>query len=196
MFSNTLSDYTFNQSARFGNDQVDQSQRTLQNTKYLSSVLFQYTPDKSDRGYLNFATQYPGMMVSGTNGGLGLGGESVEHESNLLWKSDPQRPYEKLSLQTRPFMTVPYLGRGSCDPTIESQLLQGETVRGKKSVSTVMEQNFSPLDQYPMEAKRKANASNTIEELALNGWNRGGQATRNSEEQNFSEKSQPMVSGY
>ena len=36
-------------------------------------------------------------------------------------------------------MTVPYLGRGSCDPTIESQLLQGETVRGKKSVSTVME---------------------------------------------------------
>ena len=44
MFSNTLSDYTFNQSARFGNDQVDQSQRTLQNTKYLSSVLFQYTP--------------------------------------------------------------------------------------------------------------------------------------------------------
>jgi hypothetical protein len=196
MFSNTLSDYTFNQSARFGNDQVDQSQRTLQNTKYLSSVLFQYTPDKSDRGHLNFATQYPGMMVSGTNGGLGLGGESVEHESNLLWKSDPQRPYENLSLQTRPFMTVPYLGRGSCDPTIESQLLQGETVRGKKSVSTVMEQNFSPLDQYPMEAKRKANASNTIEELALNGWNRGGQSTRNSEEQNFSKKSQPMVSGY
>ena len=59
-----------------------------------------------------------------------------------------------------------------------------------------MEQNFSPLDQYPMEAKRKANAGNTIEELALNGWNRGGQSTRNSEEQDFSKKSQPMVSGY
>lgn len=196
MFSNTLSDYTFNQSGRLGAEPVDQSQQTLQNTKYLTSVLNPYLSDKSDRGFVQFATQYPGMMVSGTNGGLGLGGESVVHESNLLWKSDPQRPQEKLSLQTRPFLTVPYLGRGSCDPTLESQLFQGETVRGKKSVTTVMEQNFFPLDQYPMDSAKRANAGNTVEEMALDGWARGGKSSRNADEETFSKKSQPMVPGF
>ncbi len=196
MFNNTLSDYTFNQSARLGDDSIDQSQRTLQNTRYLNSVISNYTPEKSNREFVYFATQYPGMMVSGTNGGLGLGASTVDHESNLLWKTDPQRPQEKLSLQTRQFLTVPYLGRGSCDPTLESQLFQGESVRGKKSVSTVMEKNFFPLDQYPMEAEKKAKAGNTVEELALDGWSRGGKSSRDMQEKYFSEKSQPMVSGY
>ena len=196
MFSNTsLADYKFNQSARFGNDSADQSQRTLQNTKYLTSVLSHYSSDKSSGESIHFATQYPGIMVSGTNGGLGLGGMSVDHESNLLWKTDPQRPHEKLQLQTRPFLTVPYLGRGSCDPTLESQLRLGETVRGKKSVSTVMEQNFYPLDQYPMESSKKANVG-TVEEYALDGWKRGGKSSRDLQEKHFSEKSQPMVPGY
>ena len=44
MFNNTLSDYTFNQSARLGDDSIDQSQRTLQNTRYLNSVISNYTP--------------------------------------------------------------------------------------------------------------------------------------------------------
>lgn len=190
------SDYNFHQSGRLGDDVTDKSQKTLQNTKYLTSILSNYSSESSSYESVNFATQYPGMMFSGTNGGFGLGSSSVDNESNLLFKSESQRPLEKLQLHARPFLTIPYLGRGSCDPSLESQLMQGETVRGKKSVNTIMEQNLYPLDKYPMDAEKKAKAGNTIEELALDGWSRGGKASREIQENYFSNKSQPMVSGY
>jgi hypothetical protein len=77
--------------------------------------------------------------------------------------------------------------------------MQGENVRGKKSVSTVMEQNFMPLDQYPLDAGKRERANEAkyaVEELALDGWVRGGKATRELEENYFSEKSKPNVSGF
>ena len=77
--------------------------------------------------------------------------------------------------------------------------MQGENVRGKKSVSTVMEQNFLPLDQYPLDSEKRARASEakySVEELALDGWVRGGKSTRDLEENHFSNNSKPTVSGY
>lgn len=193
------SDYKFHQSGRMGNDMFDQSQRTVQNGAYVDNVMSRFSSDKMSTEHVNFATQYPGVMVSGTNGGTGLGAMGVDAESNLLWKSDSQRPLEKLQLFPRTFLSVPYLGRGSADPTLESQLMQGENVRGKKSVSTVMEQNFMPLDQYPLDAGKRERANEAkyaVEELALDGWVRGGKATRELEENYFSEKSKPNVSGF
>ena len=192
------SNYTFHQSDRLGNDVIDNTQRTLQNTAYLTRVMSDFTPDKMANTHMDFATQYPGIMVSGTNGGTGLGEFGVDQESNLLWKSEGQRPLEKLQLFPRTFLTVPYLGRGSCDPIIEAQLLQGENIRGKKSVTTVMEKNFMPLDKYPLDEdkrSRTSNGSNAIEELALDGWARGGATTRNMEENYFSKKSKPTNPG-
>ena len=195
--SDYTSDYTFHQSGRLGNDSVDNTQRTLQNTQYLNSVLSHYsTSDKSSISYVDFATQIPGMMVSGMNGGNGLGGNSVEHESALFWKTQNERSLEKLQLYERPFLTIPFMGRGSVDPTLESQLMQGENVRGKKSVSTVMEQNFNPLDKYPLDSEKKASFGNTIEELALEGWTRGGKSARDMQENSFSKMSKPSNSGY
>lgn len=195
MFQYT-SDYTFHQSGRLGNDSLDTTQRTLQNTKYLDSILSNYSADNSSTAYVDFATQIPGMMVSGMNGGSGLGGIAVENESKLFWKTQSERSLEKLQLYERPFLTIPYLGRGSVDTTLESQMMQGENVRGKKSVSTVMEQNFNPLDKYPMDAEKKARSGNTIEELALDGWSRGGKSARDSQENYFSNNSKPSEKGY
>jgi hypothetical protein len=195
MFEYT-SDYTFHQSDRLGNDSVDNTQRTLQNTQYLNSVLSHYSSDRSSTGYVDFATQIPGMMVSGMNGGNGLGGNSVEEESKLFWKTQNERSLEKLQLYERPFLTIPYMGRGSVDPSLESQLMQGENVRGKKSVSTVMEQNFNPLDKYPLDSEKKASFGNTIEELALDGWTRGGKSARDVQENSFSKMSKPSNYGY
>ena len=195
MFEYT-SDYTFHQSGRLGNDTIDNTQKTLQNTQYLNSVLSNYNSDKSSTAYVDFATQIPGMMVSGMNGGNGLGGNSVEHESELFWKTQNERSLEKLHLYERPFLTIPFMGRGSVDPTLESQLMQGENVRGKKSVSTVMEQNFNPLDKYPLDSEKKAKFGNTIEELALDGWTRGGKSARDMQENSFSKMSKPSNSGY
>ena len=198
MFEFSSSDYTFNQSGRLGNDSVDNTQRTLQNTKYLTSVLSHYSsaPDNSSTQYVDFATQIPGMMVSGMNGGSGLGGSSVEHESKLFWETQQERPLERLQLHERPFLTIPYLGRGSVDTMLESQMMQGENVRGKKSVTTVMEKNFNPLDTYPLDSDKKASFGNTIEETALGGWSRGGKSARDMQEKYFSNKSTPTDSGY
>ena len=194
-----FSDYPFNQSGRMGNDVTDTTQRTVQNSAYLDNVLAHFSSDKMSSSHVDFATQYPGVMVSGTNGGTGLGALGVDTESSLLWKTASQRPLEKLQLFPRSFLTVPYLGRGSCDTNLESQLIQGENVRGKKSISTVMEQNFLPLDKYPLDSDKRARASEakySVEELALDGWVRGGKATRDFEEKTFSEKSKPTVFGF
>jgi len=165
------------QSDRIGNDLTDLTQNTIQNTNYLNRVLSYDSSAKSS--FMDFASQYPGMMSQGTVQGGGLGGSEIEQESKLLW-SLQERPLEKLQLFPRPFVTVPYLGKGSCDPMIESQLFFGEMIQNKKSVSPILENDFSKMDpgkNYP------------IEETALNGWVRGGIASRESEEQHFSAKS-------
>jgi hypothetical protein len=93
-----------------------------------------------------------------------------------------ERSYEKVQLFTRPFLTVPYLGRGSCDPTLESQLQQGDWVRGKKSVSNLTENNIDTPEAFPL------SSSNKVEEIALGGWSRGGVDTRTTVDEYFRQK--------
>lgn len=188
-------DYAFNKMGRIGNDISDQSQKTIQNNNYLNAVLTNHFSGHVSDGHIQFATANPGVMVNGVNGGSGLNGSVIDAESTLLMKVGQERPPERLTLQERPFLTVPYLGRGSVDPTIESQLMMGENVRGKKSVSTVMEQNFNNISEYPLDSRKRANA-NTVEEVALDGWARGGKATRETGEQYFSQKSKPTDLGF
>ena len=121
------------------------------------------------------------MTFNGLTNGNGLNGNVVDTESLLLIKSEQQRALEKLQLFERPFKTVPYLGRGSCDPALESQLQQGEWSSDKKSTSTIMEKSFAAYALYPTDNKmeqRVTDVSNTVEEAALDGWIRGGASTR------------------
>ena len=81
----------------------------------------------------------------------------------------------------RPFLTVPYLGRGSVDPVLELQIKEGEPMGEKKSVSTIMSQSFMGYTLYPTDSnmeERVSNTKNTVEESAMNGWVRGGAGTR------------------
>jgi hypothetical protein len=120
-------------------------------------------------------------MFSGVANGPGLIGNLVDTDSSLLYKSQQERSLEKLSLNQRPFLTVPYLGKGSCDPVLESQMLQGENSHGKKSVTTIMSKTFMDYTMYPVNAEmtnRVSDTRNTVEESALNGWVRGGVHTR------------------
>jgi hypothetical protein len=65
-----------------------------------------------------------------------------------LLKTTEERSLEKLDLNARLFVTIPYLGRGSADVGMESQLLQGESSLAPKSVSTIMETSFMPYREY------------------------------------------------
>jgi hypothetical protein len=174
--------YNFNNMDRIGTDDTDISQKNIYNTRFTNYTLSNYFSNISpDSENVDFATQQPTMMFSGTVNGNGIDGEIVDRESDIFYNSHNDHPDEKLMLITRPFLTIPYLGRGSCDPVLESQLLQGEVFHDKKSVSTIMEKSFNEYSLYPIDnymKDRVEDPAKNIEEAALNGWIRGGILTR------------------
>lgn len=177
----STSSYFFNNAGRIGADVTDQSQRNVYNTRFTNYTLSDYFSDKTTDSHVQFATKQPAVMFSGTTHGAGLHSSVVDDESILKLKVEQDHAVEKLQLFQRPFVTVPYLGRGSCDPALESQLLQGEMISDKKSASTIMDKSFSQYALYPTDKKmeeRVNNAAHTVEEAALDGWVRGGMSTR------------------
>jgi hypothetical protein len=176
-----MSTYSFFNNDRIGLDSVDNTQRNMENTRFSNYMLANYFVGPNENGHVDFATQQPNVMFSGAMNGPGLIGNLVDIDSALLMKTQQERSLEKLSLNQRPFLTVPYLGKGSCDPLLESQMLQGEICQDKKSVSTVMSKSFMDYTMYPLDAEMKSRVTdtkNTIEESALDGWVRGGVQTR------------------
>lgn len=177
----STSSYFFNNAGRIGADVTDQSQRNVYNTRFTNYTLSDYFSDKTTDSHVQFATKQPAVMFSGTTHGAGLHSSVVDDESILKLKVEQDHAVEKLQLFQRPFVTVPYLGRGSCDPALESQLLQGEMISDKKSASTIMDKSFSQYALYPTDKKmeeRVNNAAHNVEEAALDGWVRGGMSTR------------------
>jgi len=176
-----MSDYTFYNTARIGSDSVDNSQRNIYNTRFAGYTLSNYFSDSANDSHVQFATQQPNLMFSGSVGGTSFNSSVVDVHSMLSIKSQQERSLEKLSLEQRPFLTVPYLGRGSCNTLLETQMLLGENTHGLKSASTIMDKSFMDYALYPTDKNMEEHVSNakyTVEEAALNGWVRGGVASR------------------
>jgi hypothetical protein len=175
-----VSDYTFNNISRIGSDYTDYSQSNIQNTAYTNYMLSNYFPT-NNTSYVQFAINQPTVNYSGVNGGSSVGAVNIDIDSHLMLKNEQERPLEKIQLSERPFLTVPYLGRGSCDPVVESKLLQGDVVSGKKSVSTISETTYIDYKNYPMmESIRETitNPNYLVQENAIDGWTRGGSSSR------------------
>ena len=193
-----IGNYMFNNMGHLGQDSVDETQRNVSNTRFATWTLSNYISETTSDSHVQFATQMPTVMFSGTSNGPGINGGLVDVDSQLMLKTEGERPLTKLSLVERPFLTVPYLGRGSCDPSIESQLQQGELVSDKKSVSTIMEKSFSKYSLYPLDSKMEEyvnNPANTVQEAALDGWVRGGMVTRDmSIDDKFKQNNRPSGS--
>lgn len=177
----SMFDYNFNNMGRIGLDSTDQSQRNVYNTKFANYTLSNYFSSIISDNHVKFAIQQPTTTFSGMVNGHGLSGKSVDNESDIFFSMENERPIEKIMLFPRPFVTVPYLGKGSCDPALESQLQQGEVIHDKKSVSTIMEKSFSEYYLYPTNSDMKSRVEDpakNVEEAAMNGWVRGGMTTR------------------
>lgn len=178
----TLYPYTFNNMTRSRAETVDKTNQTVMNNKYGDYLLTTYFSDNDRGDYEKVALAQPGVMFSGTSwSSHGINANTVDIDSALIIKNENARSLEKLSLQQRPFMTVPYLGRGSADTALESQLRQGDIVGNKKSVSTITEQSFMNNQMYPLIDSIKETITNPkylVQEAALDGWIRGGSATR------------------
>ena len=178
----TVKNYTFYNLDRIEDDAATETQHTVQNTAYANYVTTNYFSEFASDSQIQFATSQPVIIPNGSNGGRGVG-VNVDTDSLLLLKTEQERALGRLNLLQRPFATVPYLGRGSCDPALESQLMQGEMITDKKSVSTVMSQSFMGYTLYPTSGEmenRVKDTKHTVEESAQAGWVRGGVDTRKS----------------
>ncbi len=178
----SLYPYTFNGTTRIRSDKSDKSQTNIQNTRFGNYMLSNYFSDSRSDDHVLFATNQPTVMFGGSFGASnGIGANNVEVDSMLNVKKENTRSLEKLSLQQRPFLTVPYLGRGSCDTALECQLRQGDIITNKKSVSTVSEQSYNSLHMYPLIDSIKDTVTNPnylVQESVLDGWTRGGASAR------------------
>jgi hypothetical protein len=84
-------------------------------------------------------------------------------------------------LNPRPFLTVPYLGKGLGDIETEFQLKTGQNDLNKKTINNTMEQCFNDNANYPLLDNVKQTLNNSayvIEDDALKGWQRGGMSAR------------------
>jgi hypothetical protein len=90
-------------------------------------------------------------------------------------------PKCKILLEQRPFITVPYLGRGYVDSNIESKLIQGEYNYNRKSSNNLSEKSYIPYSHTPLLENMKGFINNSkymIEHDASEDWIRGGVPSR------------------
>ena len=178
--TNTIKDYAFNNMTSIGYDNCDQTQKNIQNNNYSNMTLTNYNKDDCYMTKtIDFAVNTPGLNYSGTHQ-TGIGGCQIDENSKL--KLDKElRPPCKINLIERPYLTVPYLGKGTVDAVIESKLQQGEQLSSKKTSFNMPEKsylNYLYTPMIPKLEKEVKNPSNKIESMASSSWVRGGIPSR------------------
>ena len=129
---------------------------------------------------IEFATKQPQVFYKGSHEG-GVKGCAIEANNDLKY-THITKPACKLTLVSRPFLTVPYLGRGMGDSDTEFMLRAGENALNKKTVNPLMENDFTGHKNYPLIEELQNTINNSaykIEEDAMSGWNRSGISARN-----------------
>lgn len=126
---------------------------------------------------VNDATNLPVVFFkNGYDVGQGVVDESTKLRIGLT-KQYPRCPQQ---LFTRPYLTVPYAGRGPGNVILETQLQPGEDTSSKRSCNTLsgitIPNYFTPLIDH-LEANVQ-NPIHIVPEYVDPGWIRGGSASR------------------
>ena len=144
-----VSSYVFDNMSRIGNDGCSMDQRSIQSLESCNYSLQNYfANDCSMKKPIALATTQPGINYKG-GFNSGAGGCNIDQNSQLLIGSIQTHPKCRIDLFQRPFSTVPYLGRGSVDPIVESDIKE-----------------------------RMTNPVYSVESVASPGWIRGGVPSR------------------
>ena len=168
-------DYSFNNITRIGQDDCDKSQANIQNMNSATYMLNRYTPtadfvDFGAKNNLNFTGGYQ----------IDQGGSNINSNSELL-RGVMSKPKCKISLIERPYLTVPYLGRGKRNIMVESDILQGNLQTTRKSINPSSEIDYGGLHYTPLIPSVKStitNPANLVEGAADKEWVRGGVSSR------------------
>lgn len=125
-------------------------------------------------------TELPNPTMLGAEG-YGWNNRAMDEDSRLRINATQEGRFRApLHVQSRPFATVPYMGKGKGVPDIESSLIYADWARISRPCATVTEtffaNQFTPL--VPHLAAHIQNPANLIPEVASPGWLRMGVPTR------------------
>lgn len=171
--------YTFDNLSRIGNDSCSLDQRNIQNYNASNYQVENYYPFCPMTNAIDFATKQPNINYTGSHQ-VGINGCNINENSELR-NTKVSKPACKITLQERPYLTVPYLGRGKVDPVLERQIKVGDRELNKKSLNPSSEINLSDKQNYPLIDELRTsvtNPKNCIEEMASSNWVRGGMSSR------------------
>jgi len=176
-----VSSYVFDKMTRLDSDNCCIEQNTIQSVNYCNYMLQNYfANDCSMKTPILLATSQPCINYTGGYN-VGAGGCNIDDNSQLTIGTIQTNPKARIDLFQRPFATVPYLGRGSVDSSIESQIQQGELSVNRRSITNLSEKSYIQYSNTPLQPEIKDKMTNTaymIESEASEGWVRGGLPTR------------------
>jgi hypothetical protein len=173
--------YVFENMSRIGNDSCSLDQNSLQNISSCNYTLQNYfANDCTMSKPISLATTQPCINYKG-GFNVGAGGCNIDDNSNLTIGTIQTHPRCRIDLFHRPFATVPYLGRGSVDPDMESEIQQGDMSTNKRSINKLGEKSYLPYSTTPLLSDVKNRINNpaySVEGVASQGWVRGGVPSR------------------
>ena len=123
------------------------------------------------------ATSLPYVFVKN---GYGAASCVVDEGTKLRVGKTKKFPKCPNQLFTRPYLTVPYMGRGSGDMNLETELQPGEDTSARRQCNVLsgvtIPHFFTPLVDHL--AENVQNPVHIVEEAADEGWVRGGAPSR------------------
>ncbi len=172
-------DHTFHEQSRIGDDRSGLSQKNIQNSHASKYMLDNLRSDCPMSKAIELATSQPSINYKGSHS-VGINGCNIDKNSDLSIR-EISRAHCKLTLQERPFLTVPYLGKGKSNPVLESRLVQGDLANNRKSANPSSELCHMDYRNTPMIPSIKntiTNPKHLCEGDAADGWVRGGVPSR------------------
>lgn len=167
--------------SRLGNDKCEITNDTLQSEfpgKYIVSnyhSCYCGAPNVS-----NIAYSQPNIYYRDGFGHSSLNGCNIDKDSFMRNGSILTHGPSPQQLFTRPYLTVPYMGRGVGNSCTESELITGDQTNSKRACNTLAEitinNNFIPL--VPCLGNNVQNPRHLIPEVVKEGWIRGGVPSR------------------
>lgn len=175
-----FSDFSFDNNTRITEDQCYLDQRSIQNTaqcNYMTQNFF--SADSTMAKPISLATSQPGVFFNGGHS-VGAGGYNIDESTMLQRSVVPDEPISRLDLFSRPFVTVPFLGRGAVNPDLEHKLIHGTITSSRKTQVNSGEVNHLEYTQMPLlpDAQKHVDSLSVVLESGDQDWQRGGIHTR------------------
>lgn len=142
-----LSTYNFDNMSNVNNDKLYVTQKSIQDK---SICQYQMQNFRDNNVYMNIATSQAGIQFKGGHG-MSHDGKNINDSSKLLLKSIPGGKADgPIDLWQRPFLTVPYVGRGTVDPTMEMEMKKGLLYSNRKMNTSTSENNHTTYIYTPL----------------------------------------------